>query len=235
MERITGTQAVTNLDAVKPLSAEKAEQPGAQANSEDSVNISDGKEKLTVGKVLKGIAMFPIKVAETVSGIAVGTLSTAGHALPGTFEGLSEALHKDNKYVDTGAYSLALVGESLAGGAAAGFCIGGPVGAGIGAAVGLFAGLILRALEGKADFPKEFCRSVEEAVDTAIQDNQSPSKVQNFTQDITEGAIVGTIVGMGKGWSAGYEAGKGMIGGIKDVAEGIIEGIDEAIHYKDEE
>jgi len=234
MVNITGAQPPASLDAVKlPAADNKGEEAKPQANPEDSVNISGGK--LTVGKVLKGIAMFPFKVVETASGIAVGTLSTAIHALPGTFEGLSEAIHKDNQYVDTGAYSLALVGEFLAGGATAGFIMGGPVGAGIGAVSGLFSGLILRHMEGKAKFHKEFCRSVEEAVDTATQDNQSPSKVQNLTQDITEGAIVGTVVGMGKGWSAGYEAGKGVFSGIRDVAEGVIEGIQEAIKFKDEE
>ncbi|MDQ7821663.1 MAG: hypothetical protein RDV48_02585 [Candidatus Eremiobacteraeota bacterium] len=232
MVKITGSQIPPQAE--RPQGAPQQKEEQAAPSQADSVNIS-GKSTGTVGKILKGIAMFPIKAAETASGIVVGTASAAIHGLPGTAEGISEAVNKETDYVDTGWYKATLMGEFIAGGAVTGFMLGGPVGAGIGAAAGLFTGGLLQFFEGKARFPKEFCRAVEESVDTAIQDNQGPSKAQTFSQDITEGAIVGTAVGMKKGWDAGYEAGKGIIGGVRDVAEGVIEGIEEAIKFKDEE
>ncbi len=226
---MTGSTLSYQLDRGSNVSND-AQDTAAQSAPVDTVSISKGTR---TGCILKGIAMFPLKVLETATGVVTGTAGAALHALPGMAEGVSEALTKESSYVHTGAYTTALVSEFTLGGAWAGFSAGGPVGAGIGAATGLFTGAIFRHIAGKTGFAHDFCQTVEKRVDSAIKDNVGISKAQQYSQDITEGTIVGGAVGMMKAGVSGYEAGKGIVDGLRNVAEGIIEGIEEAIRHKD--
>ena len=216
--RDTGSIQYTNAKMAKTPPAKK-ESEAAVKPPADEVTLSQPKKSLG-----KKIIEFPGKVIKGVAGVAVATVTTPLHIIPGAVKGLQEGVTKYKGEGEQGPFHLAMFTQNILSGAAIGFMMGGGIGAAIGGGAGLLFTGLTTWIGDRSEAYDKMTEHLEAKVDKALEDNVG-TKTETAFQNATEGAIIGGATGARAGWHVGYESGKGIVSGVVGAVEGVAEGV----------
>lgn len=200
--------------------------PAAKANTEAEVKTPTDEVTLTKPEKSLGkkIIEFPGKVIKGVAGVAVATVTTPLHIIPGAVKGLVESQARHKGEGEQGPFHVAMFAQNIAAGAATGFMMGGPMGAAIGGGAALLFTGLTTWIGDKSEAYDKMTAQLEAKVDKALEDNKG-TKTEVAFQGATEGTIIGGATGAKAGWHVGYESGKGIVSGVVGLVEGVAEGV----------
>jgi len=216
--RDTGAINYTNANMAKTPPAKK--EGGAEVKPPtDEVTLS--KPKKSFGKKL---IELPGKVVKGIAGVAVATVTTPLHIIPGAVKGMQEGVTEYKGEGEQGPFHVAMFAQNIIGAATAGFMVGGPWGAAIGGAGGLLFTGLTTWIGDRSEAYDKMTEHLEAKVDKALEDNTG-TKTEVAFQNATEGSIIGGVTGGRAGWHVGYESGKGMVSGVVGAVEGVMEGV----------